>query len=237
MDKLHIKQPSTQSPIHSRWLILLVMIYLTGWTTTYPMIYKMVEIHHILEPGAIFLFPLSYAISDVIAEVYGYRVARQVVWFAVIAGFFYAVSLDLVAHLPSPAFWPNEFSYDIVFSPILRAYCAATIGSILGAFVNIYMISKYKILVCGRHFWIRSIISTAVGELVFSVVAGGLAFFGVEPSKSVLFLMLDGYLFKMFYAFIAVWPMALLTYYLKKSENIDVYDIGINYNPFKLKLN
>lgn len=224
-------------PCHYRWIILLAMIYLTGWTSTYLMIYKMVRIHHILEPGAIFLFPLSYAIADIIAEVYGYRIARQIVWFALITGFIFCTILEVVANLPAPHFWHKQDDYQVVFSPLLRAYAATTIASLAGNFINIYTISKGKILMYGKYFWLRSLLSTGIGELVFSTLGGTLAYAGVEPWSKIIFLMLDGYLFKMGYAFLAVWPAYFAVSFLKKSEKIDIYDEGINYNPFKLNAN
>jgi uncharacterized integral membrane protein (TIGR00697 family) len=219
-----------------KWLLLLAMIYLTGWTTTYLMVYKMVELHNILETGAIFLFPLSYAIADIISEVYGYQIARQVVWFSLVTGFIFCTALELVTKLPTAGFWHNESSYEVVFGPILRAYFALTIASLIGNFANIYIISKFKIIMHGKHFWFRSLLSTGIGELFFTLIGGTIAYIGIEPWSKIIFLMLDGYLFKMLYAFIAVWPAVLLVYILKKTERADVYDYGINYNPFNIKV-
>ncbi len=221
----------TQQKPQYRWLMLLAMFYLIGWTTTYPMIYKMVEINHILEPGCIFLFPLSYAVADIIAEVYGYRIARQIIWSALLAGFIFCIALKFVVSLPAPDYWQKQQAYEVVFSPIMRAYFATTIASLIGSFANIYIISKWKILMYGKHFWFRSLFSTGVGELFFSIIGGTLAYSGVEQWSKIVFLMLDGYIFKMLYAFIAVWPAAFLVYCLKRAESVDVYDQGINYSP------
>ena len=89
----------------------------------------------------------------------------------------------------------------------------------------------------GRYFWLRSLCSTAIGEATFSVIGGTLAYAGVLPWSKIVFLMLDGYLFKMLYALIAVWPAAMLVGLLKKAEGVDIYDRGISYNPFKLNIN
>lgn len=231
-----IRQSQIKPFQHYRWLMLLAMIYLVGWTTAYPMIYKMTQIHSILEPGCIFLFPLSYAVADIISEVYGYKIARQMVWFAFIAGFIFSFALWLVSRIPGPAFWHNQNSYTIVFSPILRAYFATTVASMVGNFINIYIISRWKVLMHGKHFWFRSLTSTGVGELTFSVIGGTIAYAGVEPWSKIIFLMLDGYLFKLLYAFIAVWPATFFVYQLKKSEGIDIYDEKIDYSPFRIRV-
>ncbi len=220
-----------------RWILLLAMIYLVGWTTTYPLIYKMIEVHGILEPGAVFLFPLSYAMADIISEVYGYRVARQVVWFAVFSGFVYCLAISIVSSLPAPSFWNKQEHYNAVFSPILRAFFATTAASMIGNFINIYVISRWKVIMYGKYFWLRSLCSTAIGELTFSIIGGTLAYAGVIPWSKIVFLMMDGYLFKMLYAFVAVWPAAMLVHFLKKAEGVDIYDRDISYNPFKLSVN
>lgn len=216
-----------------KYLIFLSVFYFTGWAATYPMIYKMVSVGHILETAAIFLFPLSYALADVITEVYGYRIARQIVWTALICGFIFTGALQLVANMPGAPFWHHQYSYHIVFGKIFRGYVALTIASIAGNFINIYVISKFKILMHGKYFWLRSLLSTGIGELSFTLIGGTIAYAGVEPWSKIVFLMFDGYVFKMIYAFIAVWPTVLFARVLKQAENVDTYDYNINYNPFK----
>lgn len=224
---------TAQRPQH-KWIILLAMLYLVGWVTSYPMIYKMTEVHHILEPGCIYLFPLSYAIADIITEVYGYEITRKIIWFAILSGLIYSLALWLVAQVPAPGYWTKQEAYQTVFSPILRAYYATTVASLLGNFINIYVISKWKIAMRGKCFWLRSLASTAFGELTFSVIGGTIAYAGIEPWGKIIFLMMDGYLFKMIYAIVAVWPAAAIVIFLKWSERVDVYDYDVNYSPFSL---
>jgi uncharacterized integral membrane protein (TIGR00697 family) len=200
------------------------------------MVYKMTAIGHIPIPGAVFLFPLSFALADVITEVYGYRVARQIVWSGIICGFIFCNAVKFVAEMPAPDFWHLQSQYHDVFHLILRAYTAVTMGNIVGAFINIYIISKWKIILRGKYFWIRSLCSTAVGELAFSIVGALVGFVGVEPSSQVIWLMFDGYVVKMVYAFVAIWPAILLAKILKRAENIDMYDYNVNYNPLKLSI-
>jgi queuosine precursor transporter len=215
-------------------IIFIAVLYFTAWAATYPMVYKMVSLAHVLETGAIFLFPLSYALADVITEVYGYQVARQVVWTALICGFLYTSALEVVTYMPPAKFWHHEGAYQVVFGHMLRAYFSLAIATIIGAFVNIYIISKWKIFLKGRYFWLRSLGSTAIGELLFTIIGGALSYSGIEPFHQMFWLMFDGYMFKMIYAFIAVWPIALLAIMLKRIEKVDVFDNNINYNPFKL---
>lgn len=223
-------------PKQYKYIIFLAVFYFAGWAATYPMVYKMVTIGHILETAAIFLFPLSYAVADVITEVYGYRIARQIVWTALILGFIFAAALQVVAFMPPAKFWHDNDSYKIVFGHILRAYFALTIASVVGNFINIYIISKWKIHLRGKYFWFRSLCSTGIGELTFTLIGGTIAYVGVEPWSKIIFLMLDGYIFKLLYALIAVWPSAFFAVVLKRLEKTDIYDYNVDYNPFRFGL-
>jgi len=218
-------------------LIFLSIFYFTGWAATYPMVYKIVSVHHILETAAIFLFPLSYALGDVIAEVYGYKIARQVIWSSLACGFVFCVALEFIAKLPPATFWHSEEAYETVFGHLVRVYFALSVAGLCGSFINVYVISKWKILLKGRYFWMRSLCSTGIGEFAFTIIGSPLSYWGIQSFSKMFWLMLDGYLFKMLYAFIAVFPMVILVRILKVIEGIDVYDYGINYNPFKLEVN
>lgn len=220
-----------------KFIIFLSIFYSISWSSAYLMVYKMVAIGNIPIPGAVFLFPLSFSLADVITEVYGYRIARQILWSGIICGFIFCVAVKLVAGLPSPTFWHLKKEYDGVFGLILRAYSAVTLGNIIGSSINIYIISKWKIILHGKYFWIRSLCSTAIGEFAFSVVGALIGFAGVEPSSKILWLMLGGYSFKMIYAFIAIWPAVALAKLLKQAEGVDIYDYNVNYNLFKLSIN
>lgn len=85
----------------------------------------------------------------------------------------------------------------------------------------------------GKYFWLRSVASTALSELMLNIITGSLAFTGTVALAHVGNIIISGYLLEIFYAFIFVWPGWVLILYLKKKEHIDVYDYNTNYNPFR----
>lgn len=66
--------------INLKFVLPLAMFYLMIYLAADAVAYKMVAIGPALEPGPPFIFPLSYAIADVIAEVYGYKISRNIIW-------------------------------------------------------------------------------------------------------------------------------------------------------------
>lgn len=62
----------------------------------------------------------------------------------------------------------------------------------------------------GKHFWLRSIGSSAVSELITSIIADIIAFFGTMDNFSVFKLMLGIFSIKLIYSLILSLPNSLI---------------------------
>src|SRR6185312_984618 len=105
--------------------------------------YKIIKIGSVLAAASSLIFPLTYSIMDIIAEVYGYQSAKRIVLYGFICDVIFGVITLLISHIPSI----NEsqtIAYIQVLGLLLRAVLAQTIGVLSGAFINIYLISKWK---------------------------------------------------------------------------------------------
>lgn len=187
------------------------------------------------------LFPLSYIFGDILTEVYGYRRSRRVIW----TGFFLLALCSavfwIVSVLPGERQWQHAAG-DQAYRAILGGMSsggivlASLLGYWLGEFSNSFVLAKMKVLTQGRWLWTRTIGSTIVGELIdttiFVLVA---SLFGVFPFALFTSLVLTNYLFKC--AVEAL--MTPLTYkvagFLKRAEQVDVYDFDTNFNPFSFR--
>ena len=135
-----------------------------------------------------------------------------------------------------PATFLYKDHFDYVLGSVLWLTFANSVASICGAFVNGYIITKTKVLLLGKKFWLRSIVSTSVGEGVVTVVAGVLAFGAKLPPSDVMQIIFYAYLFKVIYGIVAVFPASKLVIFLKRIEQIDVYDVNTKFMPFSLSV-
>ena len=222
------------SLFQAKFLVYLVALYFALLYASYVTAYKMVQIGPILETAAIFLFPISFSIADIIAEIYGYSISRQLIWSSVLGGFLFCASIEGVISLKSPDFWHYQAAYDIVLGHTAKIYFAMVTGMVLGSFVNVRLILRWKVLLKGRYFWLRSIGSSVVGEFLLSIIAGAISFIGVEPADKIFWLMFNGFVFKLCYATLASFPSALVVRFLKRHEPVAVLDEE-KLNPFVLK--
>ncbi|MCL2191429.1 MAG: VUT family protein, partial [Treponema sp.] len=91
-----------------------------------------------------------------------------------------------------------------------------------------------KVLMKGRMFWTRALASTLVGQLLDSLVFVTVAtVLGVFRWESFLSLVLTNYILKCVIETAALPGTSTFVRFLKKREGVDVYDIGVKYNPFR----
>lgn len=225
---------STSQPKMFKFLVLMGMLYITSLLLTAVVVHKMLIIDGLSISAGTFIYPFSYFFGDIITEVYGYKVSRQLIWAAFLCMFIFDMGAALLAATPYPSGWHLQSDYHVVLGPLPRIFIGDFVAMTFGAFINAYIISKTKILLRGRYFWMRSLISTLIGEGIFNLIAFSIMFIGVVSFKVYLDVMLFSYAFKSVWAIVAVWPASIFTRLLKIAEKVDVYDHHVNFNPFKL---
>ncbi|WP_028389226.1 queuosine precursor transporter [Legionella fairfieldensis] len=219
-----------------KYLTLISMLYMTFKLTTILLIYKIINIGSISFTASTLVMPFWFFLGTIITETYGYRVSRHLIWMAIICQFIFAFICTTLIHVHSPI-WVNQAAYDQILGKLPRVAFASFLAIMCGAFINAYVLAKYKILSKGKSFWLRGLKSSAIGELVFTIIAYLTEFVGIMPIHDLIKLMIISFLVKIVLSPLLILPCIKITKWLKKAEDIDIYDYKTNFNPFKLKLN
>ncbi|MBQ1872107.1 MAG: VUT family protein, partial [Lachnospiraceae bacterium] len=82
----------------------------------------------------------------------------------------------------------------------------------------------------GRNLWVRTILSTVVGEGFDSIIFITISFLGTMETSVVLQMILFQYLFKVCYEVLFTPLTYLIVGFVKKKEEIDTYDYDVKYN-------
>jgi len=225
-----------QIKIQYKYLTFLSMLYMTIKLTTVVLIYKVIKIGHFSASASTLVMPLWFMLGDIITEVYGYKIARHVIWMAILCQFIFAFLCYALINLNAPLLWPHQEAFNQVLGKLPRVALASFLAITCGAFLNAYTISKWKILLRGKYFWLRSLGASAVGELIFTIIAYITEFLGVTPLSNLLQLMAISYIIKIVLNPILVIPSMFIAFVLKQLENLDTYDYSTNFNPFKFTL-
>lgn len=187
-------------------------------------------------PAAVILFPLTYILGDVLTEVYGFQKTRLVIWIGMIANLIMAFAFMITLALPYPDFWNGQLAFTTVLGLTPRLVGASLTAYLMGEFANAAVLSRLKVKTKGRRLWMRTIGSTIVGEGIDTIVFIGVAFGGSMPWAVLGGMILAQYLWKVAYE-VGVTPLTyLLVKWIKRREQIDVFDTGVNYNPFDLRV-
>lgn len=184
--------------------------------------------------GGTILFPLSYVFGDILTEVYGYSRSRKVIWLGFFSALLMSLSFMIVGVLPPAKDWPYQSAYEQILGLTPRIVVASLIAYFAGEFSNSFTLAKLKIFTDGRLLWVRTIVSTLLGQVVDTGLFIMIAFTGVVPGDSLLTLIVSNYLFKcgveILFTPITYW----ITGWLKQQEREDYYDIDTDFNPFRL---
>ena len=196
---------------------------------------KVIQVFGITVTAGLLVFPVSYIINDCIAEVWGFRKARLIIWSGFAMNFF-VVGLGLIAvAIPAAPFWEGEEHFDFVFGMAPRIVAASLMAFLVGSFLNAYVMSKMKIASQGRNFSARAILSTLVGETADSLIFFPVAFGGIIAWKELLIMMGLQIVLKSMYEVIILPVTIRVVKVIKKIDGSDVYDTDISYNVLKVK--
>lgn len=196
---------------------------------------KVIQVGSITVTAGLLVFPISYIINDCIAEVWGFKKARLIIWSGFAMNFF-VVALGLIAvALPAAPFWEGEQHFDFVFGMAPRIVVASLLAFLVGSFLNAYVMSKMKVASGGRNFSARAIWSTVVGETADSLIFFPIAFGGLIAWPKLLVMMGTQIVLKSLYEVIILPITIRVVKAVKRIDGSDVYDTDISYNVLKVK--
>ncbi len=138
--------------------------------------------------SAVIVFPITYILSDLFSEVYGYKWSRFTCYLAfgvnlLAVGVFYLVSC-LPASIPAQAEAFNSLLIG-TFSCTMASFIAFVVGDFANDRVFAKMKQKHTGLNNQKGFAFRAILSSLVGELTDSCIYLPLAFLVFNPIMTV----------------------------------------------------
>lgn len=141
--------------------------------------------------GGFFIFPITYILSDVFSEVYGYKWSRITCYMGFLANLIAVIIFTLVIHTPSPDYFENAGAFSIVLGNTPRILFASLLAFVLGDFVNDKVFAKMKLKHKDDHkgFGVRAILSSLFGEMTDSLIFYPLCFLGTVPFTALLIMM------------------------------------------------
>ncbi len=156
-------------------------------------------------PCGVIIFPIIYIVNDVLAEVYGYEKARNVILLGFFMNLVAVICYTITIWLPAPAFFENSQAFAIVLGSTFRLLMASFAAYLVGSLVNARLMTYLKRWDEEKLFF-RCIASTLFGEGLDAIIFIFIGFFGTMPIEALLAMIIVQALFKTIYEII-VYPI------------------------------
>ena len=172
--------------------------------------------------GAVFIFPITYILSDLFSEVYGYKWSRITCYIAFACNLFMVIIFALVINTPAPSYWGNQEAFATVLGSTPRTLIASLLALLLGDLVNdkVFRRMKQNHLNEIKGFGFRAILSSLMGELVDSLVFLPIAFLGEMPIETLAVMTVLQVLIKTSYEVVILPITTLVVKKVGKVENV-----------------
>jgi uncharacterized integral membrane protein (TIGR00697 family) len=182
----------------------------------------------------VLIFPVSYIAGDVLTEVYGFSLTRRVIWLGFLCNLIVVLAIWLGQALPPASFWDGQQAYERILGYTPRLLGASFLAYLFGEFANSIVLAKMKIATRGRWLWMRTIGSTLVGQGLDSLVFIILAFAGTVSVVPLIKMVITQWLVKSLYEALITPLTYVVVNFLKRKEQLDVFDDQTRFNPLFL---
>ena len=215
------------------WFLILsycMVMVLANWFDV-----RLIRIFSLDTDAGTLIFPLSFLLSDMMTEVYGYQQARRAIWCGFLFNIIFIIYAQIVIHLPSPDYAIiNNAKFDDILAMNSRIIIASTLSYLCAEPLNAFIMAMLKIRFSGHRLAMRFIASTFIASGVDSMIFGTIAFAGLMSNHQLLLLITTMWFMKVFIEVVGL-PISLyLTRKLKQIEHLDIYDKKTDFSLFSL---
>ena len=162
--------------------------------------------------------------NDILTEVYGFSASRRVIWIALYCNLFMTLTLYLVVQLPPSDHSHTHEEFTTIFALTPKIFLASLSSYFIGELLNASAISTLKIMLEGRNFAFRAILSTCVGAFIETAIFASIAFGAFLPISNLLSMIFTMTALKVAYELVVLPFTIRITNFLKKVENIDSFE-------------
>lgn len=169
---------------YSSLQLLLTIIFVSCLMVSNIIASKQIQLpFNLVMPAAVIIFPITYILSDIFSEVYGYKWSRATNYLGLIMNLFAVIAFTIAIKIPAPAFYENQEAFKTILGNTPRILIASTLGLWLGDFLNdnVFRMMKKKYQSSHKNYGARAIASSLVGEIGDSLVFIPIVFYGAMP--------------------------------------------------------
>lgn len=214
-----IKKAQSKRATCSMLFLYLSIIFVVCLLLSNILAAKLLKVASFSVSAGVLVFPISYIINDILAEVYGYQKAKNIIICGFAMNIFMAVVFIVAIALPSPEWFENDTYFEIILGSAPRTVLAGLFAYLFGSLINAKVLAKMKAH-SNSKFGVRAIISTVFGEATDSLIFVLGAFAGTISSQQMFGMMLIQVVMKTAYEIICLPLTILIVGWVREHEGI-----------------
>jgi uncharacterized integral membrane protein (TIGR00697 family) len=146
---------------------------------------KIITLGPLTVPAAIFIFPATFLVTDILTEKWGPSQARRAVWAGFYANLVVVSAIFVVLKLePAPFAHDLASSFDHILGMAPRIVIASLIAYLVSQHHDIFAFEFWRRFTNGRLLIVRNTASTTVSQLIDTILFITIAFGGQYPLLS-----------------------------------------------------
>ncbi len=229
----HLKT-SLNNPAGFKVLIIISMMYMAIMLCNAILTNRYIGTDTLFVLGGTFTSPFVFILDDIIAEVYGYRITQTVILSGFAAQTLFTIICQFVVMTPYPGFFHEQHAYYYILGPILlRIDLSGFAAYLVANLINSYILTRWKVLLKGRKFWLRSVGASTISEALYSLFAIFMMELHAISFSQIVKVVGISYSIKVIYSIVFAGPATLIVNYVKRLTGIDVYDFPKKFTPQK----
>lgn len=158
-------------------------------------------------PPAIFFYPVSFILVDILNEFYGLKMARRTIFISFIANMIFVGGLWFTSTVQALPEWELAEAYTAFANSIISVFFASSVSYLISENINSFLLCKIKELTNSRYLFIRVITSTIMASAIDSIIFCMLAFYHVLSMDVIKTMIISQFIIKLVYAIVGVGPI------------------------------
>jgi len=161
-----------------------------------------------------FAHAFTYPCTDAVAEVWGVKRARLMVYLGVAVYIMATLLIYIATLLPPAAGWPHDEAYNSLFAAAPRIVLGSLIATLFAQLWDIHVFEWVKKRTGTRYLWLRNNVSTIGSQFFDTILFYTIAFYGIIPNEVLTQVIIGSYILKLLVALIDTPIVYLVVYWL-----------------------
>ena len=178
-------------------LAILVSFFVTLLLVANIISVKLIGVGAWVVPAGVIVYPFTFLLTDVIAELYGRRVASRVIWTGFAVSILMVIFVYLARIIPPAGFWEGQAAFDATLGMVPRIVLASMFAYLISQHHDVMAFHFWWRKTGARRLWLRNNASTMVSQAIDTSLFISIAFWGILPASVIFNMMLTQYLIKL----------------------------------------